>query len=239
VAPLQHLPGPLKRLLHRAADRFPDGLKGKSYLRRATSPLEQRYFGNALIFSEKEKKLLLNRELFSDGWDPPTVVTEPYYKQSRRYDSITRMQHLDFCTWMPGDILAKADRMTMANSLELRVPYLDHVLFEFAATIPPCYKIRQGMTKFILRQASSKYLPAEVCRRPKLGFPVPIAAWIKNSYRPLLQELFQSRTAACYFQPDLLQKMLQDHCADKADYGRRLWTVTIFLLWHQQYLQTN
>jgi len=95
------------------------------------------------------------------------------------------------------------------------------------------------MTKYILRQASSKHLPEEICRRPKLGFPVPpIAAWIKDHYRPLRQELFQTKTAAVYFNPEKLQQMLQRHCAEKADYGRKLWTITVFLLWHQRYLKT-
>jgi asparagine synthase (glutamine-hydrolysing) len=239
VAPLQSLPGPLKQLLRSASRTLPDGFKGKNYLRRATTPLEQRYFGNAFIFTEHEKKELLNRELFREGWDLPTAVTETYYRQSSRYDGTTRMQHLDFFTWMPGDILAKADRMTMAHSLELRVPYLDHILFEFAATIPPRYKIRQGMTKYVLRQAASKYLPEEVCRRPKLGFPVPIAAWIRDHYRPQLQDLFRSETAAAYFNPAVLEQMLERHCLGQADYGRKLWAVTIFLLWHRIYLENR
>jgi asparagine synthase (glutamine-hydrolysing) len=239
VSPVQHLPQPLKQLLNIAAGKLPENTKGKNYLRRATTPLELRYFGNAFIFTESEKEGLLNRELYGEGWEDPTAVTEPYFKLSRRHDDTTRMQHLDFFTWMPGDILAKADRMTMAHSLELRVPYLDHILFEFAASIPPRYKLREGMTKYILRQASSKHLPEEICRRPKLGFPVPISAWIKDHYRPLLQELFQSKTAAIYFNPEKLQQMLQRHCAEKADYGRRLWTVTVFLLWHQRYLKTQ
>ncbi len=239
VAPIQRLPGPLKQLLRCVSKTLPDGFKGKNYLRRATTPLEQRYFGNAHLFTEGEKGMLLNRERFSEEWEPPTAVTEPYFKQSSRYDGTTRMQHLDFFTWMPGDILAKADRMTMAHSLELRVPYLDHILFEFAATIPPRYKIRQGMTKYVLRQAAAKYLPEEVYQRPKLGFPVPIAAWIRDHYRTYLHELFQSGTAADYFNLAVLERMLQQHCLGKVDYGRKLWAVTIFLLWHKIYLENH
>ena len=239
VAPVQHLPAPLKGILCGVSSRLPDGYRGKSYLRRATTPLEQRYFGNAHIFSEHEKDLLLNRDLFSEGWNPPTAVTEPFFKQSRSFDGITRMQHLDFFTWMPGDILAKADRMTMAHSLELRVPYLDHVLFEFAATIPPRFKIRKGMTKYILRQAAAKYLPEEVYRRPKLGFPVPIAAWIKDHYRPHLEDIFRGGAAAEYFNTTVLEDMLKRHCRGQGDYGRRLWTVTVFLLWHSLYLENR
>lgn len=236
VAPVQHLPVPLKKLLHGASERLPAGVKGKNYLRRATTPLEERYFGNAFIFTEAEKEELLNPELFPGGWDPPRTVTAPYFAKCRNYDGTTRMQHLDFYTWLPGDILAKADRMTMAHSLELRVPYLDHPLVEFAATIPHRYKITRGMTKYVLRQAAAQYLPEEICRRPKLGFPVPIAAWLRDHYRPHLQELFHSDTARGYFNPAVLERLLDRHCRGEADYGRKLWTIGIFLLWHSIYL---
>lgn len=237
VAPMQVLPGPLKSWLHSASGRVPAGIRGKNYLRRATTPLERRYFGNALIFTEPEKRELLNPELYSGGWEPPCSVTAPYFAKSKAHDGATRMQHLDFHTWLPGDILAKADRMTMAHSLELRVPYLDHPLVEFAATIPPRHKIARGMTKYVLRQAAANYLPEAVYRRPKLGFPVPIAGWIREHYRPYLEELFQSNAARAYFNPALLQQMLDRHCREKADYGRKLWTVAIFLLWHEIYLE--
>ncbi len=238
VAPLQRLPGPLKQLLRSASRILPEGLKGKNYLRRATTSLEQRYFGNAFIFTEDEKRALLNREIYGQGWEPPTAVTAPYYKQSIRYDGTTRMQHLDFFTWLPGDILAKADRMTMAHSLELRMPYLDHVLFEFAATIPPQFKIRKGMTKYVLRQAAARHLPDEIVRRPKLGFPVPIALWIRDSFKEQLRELFHSRIARTYFNPPQLEHLLNLHCRGEGDYGRKLWTAAIFILWHSIYFKT-
>ena len=110
------------------------------------------------------------------------------------------MQQLDFFTWLPGDILAKADRMTMAYSLELRVPYLDHVLCEFAATIPGRFKIVNKTTKYVLRQAAARHLPAEICNRPKLGFPVPIGPWIR-SLPGQPEELFHGETARSYFNP--------------------------------------
>ncbi|MEW5783930.1 MAG: asparagine synthase (glutamine-hydrolyzing) [Bacillota bacterium] len=239
VAPVQFLPGPLQQLLRGGAARLPAGVRGRNYLKRATTPLEQRYFGNAFIFSEPEKKALLNPELYAAGWADPTTITEPYFKASRGYDGTTRMQHLDFFTWLPGDILAKADRMTMAHSLELRVPYLDHILVEFAAAIPPQYKIHKGMTKYVLRQAASRYLPGEVYRRPKLGFPVPIAAWIREHYQSNLNDLFHSSAACAYFNTTLLEQMLEQHTRGNADYGRKLWAVAVFLLWHRIYLENS
>lgn len=232
VAPLQMLPLPFKKILGQASRLLPDGFKGKNYLRRGATPLEMRYYGNAFIYTEEEKRELLNPELFPGGWAPPWLVTAPIYRRSPGLDGATRMQQLDFATWLPGDILAKADRMTMAHSLELRVPFLDHHLVEFAATIPPRYKIRGSLTKYLLRQVAARYLPPEICRRPKLGFPVPVAAWIRDHYAPALRELFRSEAARNYFNPALLEGMLEAHCRGAGDYARRLWTAAVFLIWH-------
>ncbi len=147
------------------------------------------------------------------------------------------MQHLDFYTWLPGDILAKADRMSSAHSLELRLPYLDHILVEFAATIPPRFKIVRGMTKYILRMASARYLPEEVSHRPKLGFPVPLASWIREHYQDQLHELWHSEAACIFFNPAVLEQMLAIHCRGESDYARKLWVVSTFLLWHGLYFQ--
>lgn len=237
VAPVQMLPEPLKNALSRMSQRLPDSIRGKNYINRATTPLEQRYYGNARIFTEAEKDDLLNPALFPDGRRSPLTVTAPYFNTTRHLDATTRMQHLDIHTWMPGDIMAKADRMTMAHSLELRVPYLDHKLVEFAATIPARFKIHRHITKFLLRKAASRHLPEEVFLRPKLGFPVPIAGWIRDYYRPRLEELFQNEAARTFFNRPVLERMLEQHCRGDADYGRKLWTVAIFLLWHEIYLQ--
>lgn len=237
VAPVQTLPPFVKGLLKNISARFPAGMKGKSYLQRAATPLEQRYFGNANIFNEEEKGELLNEDLYPAGWDPPWKITAPYYQMSRGLDGTARMQHLDFFTWLPGDILAKADRMTMAHSLELRVPFLDHVLVEFATTIPLKYKLHKGMTKYVLRKAASRYLPGDVSKRPKLGFPVPVSDWIRDHFRDDLRELFHSETARLYFNAGVLDKMLGRHCRGQFDYGRKLWTAAIFLLWHEVYIE--
>ncbi len=235
VAPVQCLPASIKTILRRAAGNFPEGMKGKNYIRRATTPLEKRYYGNALIFSETEKAALLRPELYPSGWTPPWEITAPYYRKSAGADAATRMQHLDFYTWLPGDILAKADRMSSAHSLELRLPYLDHILVEFAATIPPRFKITREMTKYVLRMSAARYLPEEIYRRPKLGFPVPLASWIREHYRDQLRELWQSEAARTFFNPAALEQMLEMHCRGEADYARKIWTAAIFLLWHSLY----
>ena len=110
----------------------------------------------------------------------PRRVTAPLYGEAADYDDVTKMQYIDIHTWMTGDILVKADKMTMANSLELRVPYLDHKLFEFAAQIPLKYKIHRKQTKYLLRRAFADLLPPDVINRPKKGFPVPTRLWLKE-----------------------------------------------------------
>ncbi|HHX87224.1 MAG TPA: asparagine synthase (glutamine-hydrolyzing), partial [Firmicutes bacterium] len=237
LAPLQALPRPLKQAIKQIALALPEGVKGKNFLLSGITPLERRYFGNALIFSEEEKKQLLNRELFPGGWPPPWEATAPYYRRSRRLDGLTRMQYLDFFTWLPGDILAKADRMAAACSIELRTPFLDHRLVEMAAGIPSCYKIRKGITKYVLRQAASQYLLPEISFRPKLGFPVPTGLWIGRHFANEIRELFRTSPAACYFNSSYLTGMLDRHLQGGADYGRKLWTIAVFMLWHRLYLE--
>ena len=108
---------------------------------------------------------------------------------------------------------------------------------EFAATIPPRYKIARGMTKYVLRMSASRYLPGEIYRRPKLGFPVPLAPWIREHFQEQLRELWHSEAARTYFNPAVLEQMLERHCRGEADYARKIWTAAVFLLWHRLYFE--
>jgi asparagine synthase (glutamine-hydrolysing) len=217
-----------------AAGRFlPDFVRGRNYLRRAATPLEQRYFGNALIFTEEEKHLLLKRNSFV----PATEITRPFYSQAAAYDDVTKMQYLDLHTWMVGDILVKADKMTMANSLELRVPYLDHHVFEFAATIPTKYKIHGGLTKYVLRQAFKDVVPAAVVRRQKRGFPVPTRVWLRGALFKEAQNVLEDPALAEYFSRKYLTRLLAEHKEGRADNSRKIWALLIFAFWKQQFLK--
>ncbi|MBT9173407.1 MAG: Asparagine synthetase (glutamine-hydrolyzing) 1 [Syntrophomonadaceae bacterium] len=210
---------------------LPDFVRGRNYLRRAATPLEQRYFGNALIFTEEEKRLLLKKNSFS----PAAEITRPFYHQAEAYDDVTKMQYLDLHTWMLGDILVKADKMTMANSLELRVPYLDHHVFEFAATIPTKYKIRAGMTKYVLRQAFKDEVPAAVVRRQKRGFPVPTRVWLRDALFKEAQSVLDDPALREYFSPLYLKKLLAEHKEGRADNSRKIWALLIFALWMERF----
>ena len=160
-------------------------------------------------------------------------VTAPIYAMSKGWDPVTRMQHLDLFTWLRGDILVKADKITMANSLELRVPFLDSEVFKVAEQIPLEQKITKLTTKYALRQALEGIVPSHVLHRAKLGFPVPLRHWLRG---PELFDWAQQQVADS--QTDhLLDKaaiktMLDEHREGRSDHSRRIWTVLVFMIWH-------
>ncbi len=232
LAPYKKLPQPLRYSLDAVARLLPPGVPGKNYLARARRPLEERFLGNASIFSTADKKKITNgKEQLS-----PYRITAPLYAQVAHLDEVTRMQYIDLNTWMPGDILVKADKMTMANSLELRVPFLDHHLFEFAATIPLQYKIQGKTTKKILRESFQDILPEEAINRPKRGFPVPTREWLKrDDFQAFFRELMQEE-GANWFNKKAVKQLYTAHTAGKQDNSRKLWTILIFLLWHRTFI---
>ena len=176
LKPFDYLPRPLRRSLGRASRPLPEGMRGKSLLHRGSLTLEERYYGNARSFSDAQLRAVLPG--FRQDWTH-TDVTAPVYAASEGWDPVARMQHIDLFTWLRGDILVKADKMTMANSLELRVPFLDPEVFAVASRLPLEQKITRTTTKFALRRALEPIVPAHVLNRPKLGFPVPIRHWLQ------------------------------------------------------------
>lgn len=231
-----YMPEWVKGKLHSLSLQLPTGLKGKSFLYRGTTPLEQRYVGNAFIFSEEEKiKILRNY----DKNISPQDVTRAYYEQSRAYDKVARMQYIDMNTWLKGDILVKADRMSMANSLELRVPFLDKEVFAVAATLRKEEKISGPTTKRALREAFKDVLPSAVVSRKKLGFPVPISYWLKHDMADWARTLIQESQTDEYLIKSEVRRLMEDHLKGEADYGRRLWTVLMFMMWHKVYREDH
>src|SRR6202158_2705461 len=177
LRPFDYLPRPVRKSLGRASKPLPDGMRGKSLLHRGSLTLEERYYGNARSFSDAQLRAVLPR--FRADWTH-TDVTAPVYRESRVWDPVARMQHIDLFTWLRGDILVKADKMTMANSLELRVPFLDPEVFAVASRLPVQAKITRTTTKYALRRALEPIVPAHVLHRPKPGFPVPIRHWLRG-----------------------------------------------------------
>jgi asparagine synthase (glutamine-hydrolysing) len=217
---------------------MPTGMKGKSFLERGSRPLEERFYGNAKIFSEDEKRKVLGKPgLEQVKFKPARDITAPLYGSASYYDEVTKMQHIDIHTWLRGNILMKADKMSMAHSLELRVPFVDPKVFQFAATIPTKYKVSSATTKLLLREAMKDIVPPDVYSRKKLGFPVPIRVWLKNEWYNWARELIHATDNSMpWINKSRALQMLDDHRAGKYDASRKLWTLLVFMLWYQMYI---
>ncbi len=226
------IPQKVRYFLARKAKKWPH-IKGRGYILRGARKTEDKFIGNAFMYDDEEKKMILK---------DPSIVTRPqdlckrFYDRVKGYDEETKMQYLDINLWMVGDILLKADRMSMANSLELRVPFLDKKVFEVARTIPTRYRIAHGTTKYAMRMAALRHLPKATAQKEKLGFPVPTRVWLKDEkYYRIVREMFESDTAKQFFNTDLIISYLDDHFNGKEDNSRKVWTIYVFLVWYHIY----
>lgn len=230
----ERMPNAAKSALRVIARMLPEGVKGKSFIERGLTPMEERYIGNAKMYSEEEKRELLKN--YQNGLHY-TTITHSLYQETTHYPPVNRMQYVDIHTWLRGDILLKADKMTMAHSLELRVPFLDKEVFAVAAKIAPEWKTAHNTTKYILRKAAEGIVPDHVLHRKKLGFPVPIRYWLKNEMHDWAKNLIKESDTDHLFHKDMLYRLLDEHCTGKADHSRKIWTVLVFLIWHQVYVE--
>ena len=235
LRPFNYLPTPVRRSMAAVSRPLPDGMRGKSLLHRGSLTLEERYYGNARSFSDEQLRAVL--PAFRPEWTH-TDITAPQYRESAGWDPVARMQHIDLFTWLRGDILVKADKMTMANSLELRVPFLDPEVFAVASRLPVSAKITRTTTKYALRRALEPIIPAHVLHRPKLGFPVPLRHWLRAG--ELLEWAYatvDATGAGHLVDVPAIRTMLDEHRTGVADHSRRLWTMLVFLLWHAIFVE--
>lgn len=226
------VPHCIRKAIRAVCKKLPD-IKGRDYLIRACDPLEERYIGNAFMYDLKEKRNILK---------DPSIATRPqdfvrkYYYRCRKYDDVTKMQYLDINMWMVGDILLKADRMSMANSLELRVPFLDKEVFKIASSLPTSLRCNKSNTKYAMRKAAVKHMPEATAEKEKLGFPVPTRVWLRDEkYYNIVKKKFEGKTAQKFFNTDALVAWLDEHFSGKEDNSRRVWTVYVFLVWYDIY----
>lgn len=231
------LPLGIRKALARFVEKLPASFKGKNYIIRGSKTTEEKFIGNAFMYSESDKKKLLK---------DPSIVTRPqdlckkFYDRVKEYDDVTKMQYLDINLWMVGDILLKADRMSMANSLELRVPFLDKEVFKVASTLPTRLRVNKENTKYAMRMAALRRLPEATAQKRKLGFPVPTRVWLKDEkYYNIVKNMFTSETAQKFFNTDILVKFLDEHYSGKKDNSRKVWTIYIFLVWYDIYFNGN
>lgn len=204
---------------------------GFNFLYRRSKKIEDRYIGNAFIFEPNDAKKIVN---FNYGNKTYKDFTKPYYDKVSDLDVVTKMQYIDFNFWLIYDILLKADKMSMANSLEVRVPYLDREVIEYASKLPSKYKIVGNETKYAFRKVAKEELADKVADKKKLGFPVPIREWLKEDdvYQEVKNMFLESEY---FFKPKKIIKLLDDHKAGKRDNSRKIWTIYTFLVWYQEY----
>ncbi|MDT4979650.1 MAG: hypothetical protein QOG07_1529 [Pseudonocardiales bacterium] len=224
----ERVPGGMRRGLGKLSTKIPEGTRGKDLLRRGDIGIEERYYGNARIFRPDEMGLYRGYDESLSYMD----VTKPLYAATTHLDDSTRMQYVDLFTWLRGDILVKADKMTMANSLELRVPFLDIDVFAVGSSIPTDQKITKETTKFALRRALADIVPAHVLERPKLGFPVPIRHWLKDDMYDWARAIITDSQADHLIDRDAALRLLDEHRAGPHDYSRKIWTLLVFMVWH-------
>ncbi|MEE1052975.1 MAG: asparagine synthase (glutamine-hydrolyzing) [Acutalibacteraceae bacterium] len=228
------LPFGVRRVISKICEHLPQK-HGINYLVRRGKTIEERFIGNANIFSKKERDELLKSDVAKHAPEPK-ILCDKFYDEVADKDTVTKMQYLDINMWLMGDILLKADKTSMANSLELRVPFLDKKVMELAQTIPLDCRVNTQTTKLALRRAAEKTLPERTAKKDKLGFPVPIREWLREEkYYNTVKEEFTSDTAEKYFNTDKLLKMLDKHRSGKVDLSRKIWTVYTFLVWYKQY----
>ena len=229
-AKFNRVPSPLRKLILLFA-RLPFQVRGINFLRRYQKKLADRYIGNAYIFSEREA-----RDIWR-GKPYPRMNLAPIYQEAHAWSDSTKMQYVDMHTWLPGDILAKADKMTMAHSLELRVPFLDREVAAFAKTIPDRLKYGNGTAqdaKYLLRRAAATFVPPATQKRKKLGFPVPLPEWLRirtDWQSALLSHPF----IISRFKTELIKKLIDDHVSRRANNARKLFIFLMLAAWYDAF----
>lgn len=227
------LPAFIRKPVAKVAKKMPY-FKGRTTLIRGGSPVEDTFIGQAQIFEEREAVDVLKAPYQKS----PSVkdITKPVYDRVKNQDDVTKKQYLDLKLWLAGDILLKADKMSMAHSIELRVPFLDKEVMKVGEVIPTKYKVNDETTKVALRYAAKEVLPEEWAKRQKKGFPVPIRFWFKEQkYYDMVKEAFTSDYASEFFDTEKIVKLLDDHFHDRCNNARKIYTIYVFLVWYKRF----
>jgi asparagine synthase (glutamine-hydrolysing) len=236
LAPFEKMPDGVRNFLGKMSTKIPEGVRGKDLLRRGALSLEERYYGNARNFRDEQLRAVLRSYNPNVGFKE---VTAPWYGVSADWDPVARMQHVDLFTWLRGDILVKADKVTMANSLELRVPFLDTEVFAVAAGLPRDEKLAGGTTKYALRQALRRIIPPHVLNRRKLGFPVPIRLWLRNEMYDWARAIITESQTDHLLDRRAVLALLDEHRVGELDRSRQLWALLVFMIWHGIFVENR
>lgn len=227
------VPAPVKKVLRAKFLASKKRFRGRNFVIRGCTPLEQRFIGNAYLFHMDEKEKVLKKGMKIGD---PAELTRPYYEKTKHLDATARMQYIDINFWLQGDILMKADKMSMAHSLESRVPFLDREVFGAAKKLAHKNRVNSPQTKVAFRKVALRSIPEEAAKRKKLGFPTPTRVWLRDEkYYNVLKEMFHTEEAGKFFEQKELMRLLNQHYTGKKDNSRKLWCVYIFLVWYQVY----
>lgn len=227
------IPYGIRHAIGKVAGLFPE-VRGFNFLVRRGEKLENSYIGVNRNFSEKMARKVLRKNYELKAID----VTKNVYNEFKDYSNIDKMQAIDINFWLMKDILLKADRMTMASSIEGRVPFIDKEVFSVASKLPFDYKVTKENTKVALREAARKVIPTDAYKKKKLGFPVPIREWIKDgAFKEDIEKTINSDVANKYFNVKFLNKLFNEHLSGKKDNYRKIWTVYTFIKWYQVFFE--
>lgn len=225
------------RGIRRALGRFVADkpyFKGRNFLLKAAEMPEKWFTGQAFVYRPDEIDDIVRPE-YAGGPDAFELCA-PVYDRVQDFCDLSKRQYLDMNMWLPGDILLKADKMCMAHSLELRVPFLDKKVMEFAQHIPACFRVNENGNKQVVRHAANRVLPDEWATRPKKGFPVPLKFWLREQkYYDYVKEYFTAPWAEEFFDTSKLMQMLDDHFEGRALNQRKIYTALTFLIWYKRY----
>ena len=235
LKPFSYLPEVVKGKVNKIAKLLPD-IKGKSYLLRGTTKLKDRYIGNAKIFSNEEVKNIIHD--YDENNTCSNILSSLYEEcDKNNYDDVTTMQYIDMNTWLEGDILLKADKMSMAHSLEVRVPFLDKEVLKCAEGLTLSQKVNKNNTKVLLREAFKDIVPTYMKEKKKLGFPTPIRVWLKSDLGKYVREIINNADVDELINKKYVINLLDEHIQGEKDNSRKVWTVFMFCLWHQIYVE--
>jgi asparagine synthase (glutamine-hydrolysing) len=241
-----HLPGWARRqvlgALHRVwpkGDRLPRPLRWKFFLRNLSLEPERAYFHDMSLFTPTDKDRLLTEDFRRtlDGHDPFALFAR-LFERTRGLDHLSRLLYVDTKAYLPNDILVKVDRMAMANSLEVRAPLLDHKVMEFAARMPSSFKFRGAVSKYLLKRHLERRVPPSVVHRPKMGFSIPLAGWLRGQLREMGGELLLSERSRArgYFAPGYVRGLWERHQRGVRNHSHHIWALMTLEMWHRLFV---
>ena len=231
------IPLALRKCLAKIVSPLPH-FPGQNTLKRYGRPFYERYIGHGSFITEEEANEILAPNIRSE--ETIADIIKPYYDKVKNQNDVTKKMYIDMHFWLPKDILLKADKMTMANSLELRVPLLDSLLFAYSKQIPTKYLVRKRQTKYLFRDIANEKIPHEWSQRRKLGFPVPFSKWIREEkYYNMVKEMFNKPYVDQFFDKDFINQLLNNHFNNIQNNGRKIYNIYMFLIWYEVYFVKN